>query len=63
MSKYYALPSLYLGSNKEARNLFEEIAESYAVNAEQFGSQNLFLKHLIVYALTHDRSLKDPKKS
>jgi hypothetical protein len=58
MAKYYSLPSCYLGSAKEGRNLYERVYESYAANQSRFDSQNLFIRHLITYALSHDRSLK-----
>lgn len=55
----YSLPSVYLGSNADARAL-KSLVET---TARQFNSKNEFLKHCILYTLEHDPAIKEvPKK-
>lgn len=58
MPHIYSLPSIYLGSSKEGRNLYEMVYERYEANQERFSSMNLFLRHCVLYALERDKALQ-----
>lgn len=60
MAKYYSLPTIYLGSSQEGESLYKQVQATYEANNERFASSNLFLKHLLAYALENDVSLKKP---
>jgi len=53
----FALPSIYLGSDSEAREL-HALAKSIAKKTDKFKSQNEFLKHCILYTLENDPDIK-----
>jgi hypothetical protein len=58
MSSIYSLPSIYLGSSKEGRDVYEHVYDTLKATDKRFPSANSFLRHLIVYALEHDKTLQ-----
>lgn len=58
MANYYSLPNIYLGAGVEGQSVYDRVFTAAEANAADYASVNQFLKHLIVYALDHDKSLK-----
>lgn len=57
----YALPSIYLGSDQEARELLAYV-KTISKKEPRFTSQNDFLKHCIRFTIEHDPDLKKVKR-
>jgi len=64
MARYWSLPSIYLGSGESAEEFSLQVKLTYEANKDRFPSVNLYLRHLLSYALEHDTSLRhsDPVK-
>lgn len=54
----YSLPSIYLGSDAEARELFATVKAIPRKTPDLFTSQNDFLKHCVLFTMENDPQLK-----